>query len=157
MIANGHSYPQMDKVKDNVPYKQPVLLFRNLRNGKFEDVTAVSGLNTPPLHSRRGLAVGDVNNDGKLDVLLLNLGEPPTLLINRTASSNHSAMFRSDRNQEQSRGNWREDQSNDWEPAADGRGAVGIKLSFAKRPEIALWPGAANDDGYGRGFVAQWT
>ena len=94
MIANGHSYPQMDKVKDNVPYKQPVLLFRNLRTGKFEDVTAVSGLNTPPLHSRRGLAVGDVNNDGKLDVLLLNLGEPPTLLINRTASSNHAAMFR---------------------------------------------------------------
>ena len=84
IIANGHSYPQMDKVKDNVPYREPVLLFRNLRNGKFEDVTAASGVNTPPLHSRRGLAIGDVNNDGKLDVLLLNVGEPPTLLINRT-------------------------------------------------------------------------
>jgi hypothetical protein len=52
-----------------------------------------SGLNTPPLHSRRGLAIGDVNNDGKLDVLLLNVGEPPTLLINRTESPNHSATF----------------------------------------------------------------
>jgi hypothetical protein len=94
IIANGHSYPQMDFVKDNVPYREPLQLFRNSRNGKFEDVTTASGLNAPPLHSRRGLAIGDVNNDGKLDVLLLNVGEPPTLLINRTESPNHSATFR---------------------------------------------------------------
>jgi hypothetical protein len=69
-------------------------MFRNSRNGKFENVTAASGLNMPPLHSRRGLAVGDVNNDGKLDVLLLNVGEPPTLLINRTESGNHAVLFK---------------------------------------------------------------
>jgi enediyne biosynthesis protein E4 len=94
MIANGHAYPQMESVKDNVPYREPLLLFRNLGDGKFEDVSTASGVNIPPLHSRRGLAVGDVNNDGKLDVLLLNVGEPPTLLINRTETLNHAAMFR---------------------------------------------------------------
>jgi hypothetical protein len=66
MIANGHVYPQMESVKDGVPCREPLLLFHNTRNGKFEDVTAASGLNTLPLHSRRGLAFGDVNNDGKI-------------------------------------------------------------------------------------------
>jgi hypothetical protein len=94
IIANGHAYPQMERVKDGVPYREPLLMFRNSRNGKFENVTAASGLNMPPLHSRRGLAVGDVNNDGKLDVLLLNVGEPPTLLINRTESGNHAVLFK---------------------------------------------------------------
>jgi hypothetical protein len=54
----------------------------------------LSGLDKLPSASRRGLAIGDVNNDGKLDVLLLNIGEPPTLLINRSRNDNHAVMFR---------------------------------------------------------------
>ncbi len=93
-IANGHVYPQMDLVKGGVPYRQPFQLFRNNRDKTFEDVTATSGLADLPPSSRRGAAFGDIDNDGKIDVLILNVGEPPTLLLNRTETTNHSITFR---------------------------------------------------------------
>ncbi|MBI3474364.1 MAG: CRTAC1 family protein [Acidobacteria bacterium] len=93
IVANGHVYPQMDLIEGGAPFREPLLLFRNKRDRTFEDVTALSGLDKLPPASRRGLAVGDVNNDGKLDVVLLNIGEPPTLLINRTSISNHAVLF----------------------------------------------------------------
>jgi hypothetical protein len=93
-VANGHVYPQMDLVKGGVPYRQPLLLFLNNRDKTFRDVTSLSGLASLPVFSRRGAAFGDVNNDGKIDVVMLNVGEPPTLLLNRTQSPNHSVTFR---------------------------------------------------------------
>jgi enediyne biosynthesis protein E4 len=93
IVANGHVYPQMDLVEGGAPFREPLLLFRNRRDRTFQDVTSLAGLDQLPLASRRGLAVGDVNNDGKLDVLLLNVGEPPTLLMNRTQTSHRAVMF----------------------------------------------------------------
>jgi len=93
-VANGHVFPQMDNVKGSAPYRQPVLLFRNNRNRTFDDVTTLAGLDKLPAASRRGVAFGDVNNDGKVDILLLNVGGPPTLLINRTQSDNHAVLFK---------------------------------------------------------------
>jgi hypothetical protein len=92
--ANGHVFPQMDNVKGSAPYRQPVLLFRNNHDRTFEDVTVLAGLDKLRAASRRGAAFGDVNNDGKVDILMLNVGGPPTLLINRTQSENHAVLFR---------------------------------------------------------------
>ena len=93
IVANGHVYPQMDLIEDGAPFREPLLLFRNQRNRTFEDVTGLAGLDRLTPSSRRGLAVGDVNNDGKLDVVLLNIGERPTLLINRTQATGHSVLL----------------------------------------------------------------
>ena len=94
LVANGHVYPQMDLVKGGVPYRQPIQLFRNRRDRTFDDLTTASGLDTLPLESRRGAAFGDLNNDGKIDVLILNVGQPPTLLINRTPTSNNAVLLK---------------------------------------------------------------
>jgi enediyne biosynthesis protein E4 len=91
-VVNGHVYPQVDAIPGGTPYRQPMLLFRNHRDGAFDDVSSVFA-NMPP-QSRRGAAFGDVNNDGNVDVVVLNVGELPSLLLNRTESSNHRVLFK---------------------------------------------------------------
>src|SRR5258706_12959224 len=70
-----------------------MLLHRNLRNGTFEDVSEPTGLADMPLKSRRGAAFGDIANNGNVDVVVLNVGEPPSLLLNTNQSSNHRVLF----------------------------------------------------------------
>jgi hypothetical protein len=91
-IATGHVYPQVDAIPGGTPYRQPMLLFRNHRDGTFEDVSSVLA-NLPP-QSRRGAAFGDINNDGNVDIVVLNVGEPPSLLLNRNRSPNHRVLFK---------------------------------------------------------------
>jgi hypothetical protein len=66
----------------------------NNHDGTFTESAAAAGLGSVPKASRRGAAFGDVNNDGNVDVLLLNVGEPPTLLLNHGVPGNHRVMFR---------------------------------------------------------------
>jgi enediyne biosynthesis protein E4 len=91
-IANGHVYPQVDSIPGGIPYRQPMLLFRNHRDGTFDDVSET--FSSMPPQSRRGAAFGDINNDGNVDIVILNVGEPPSLLINRTQSGNHRVLFK---------------------------------------------------------------
>jgi len=93
-VANGHVYPQVDAIPGGPKYREPMQLFRNSRDGTFEDISAVSGLGQIPLACRRGAAFGDVNNDGNIDMVILNVGEPPTLLINRAQNGNHRVLFK---------------------------------------------------------------
>jgi hypothetical protein len=91
-VANGHVYPQVDTIPGGTPYRQPMLLFRNHRDGTFDDVS--SAFADMPPQSRRGAAFGDINNDGNVDILVLNVGEPPSLLINHNDSPNHRVLFK---------------------------------------------------------------
>jgi len=68
-------------------------MFRNNHDGTFEDISKASGVFEMPLESRRGAAFGDVYNDGNMDILVLNIGQPPSLLINKTRNSNHRVAF----------------------------------------------------------------
>jgi len=93
-VACGHVYPQMDDVKGSAAYAQPMLLHRNLRNGTFEEVSKLAGLADMPLKSRRGAAFGDIANNGNIDIVVLNVGEPPSLLLNTNRIPNHRVLFR---------------------------------------------------------------
>ncbi|HXC00503.1 MAG TPA: CRTAC1 family protein [Terriglobales bacterium] len=92
-VANGHVYPQMDTVKGSAAYAEPMLLHRNLRNGTFEEVSKAAGIADMPLKSRRGAAFGDIANNGNIDIVALNVGESPSLLLNTIKSPNHRVLF----------------------------------------------------------------
>ena len=93
-VACGHVYPQMDNVQASASYAEPMLLHRNLRDGTFEEVSKAGGLADMPLRSRRGAAFGDIANNGNVDIVVLNVGEPPSLLLNTNKIANHRVLFR---------------------------------------------------------------
>ena len=82
MVATGNVYPEVEKYFKEYPYRGPRLVYRNLGNGRFKEITADCGpgANTP--HSSRGCAFGDFDNDGDIDVLVMNMNEAPLLLRN---------------------------------------------------------------------------
>jgi enediyne biosynthesis protein E4 len=93
-VANGHVYPQMDNVSGSAAYAEPMLLHRNNRDGTFDEVSKAAGLADMPLKSRRGAAFGDIENNGNVDVVVLNVGEPPSLLLNTADNGNHRVLFK---------------------------------------------------------------
>jgi enediyne biosynthesis protein E4 len=81
VVGNGHVYPIADQFDWNTSYRQRALLFRNLQ-GKFVEVAGSAGAGLLVPRASRGLATGDLDNDGDIDVVLNNLDEAPTLLRN---------------------------------------------------------------------------
>jgi hypothetical protein len=92
-VNNGHVYPQVDAIPNSPGYKEPMQMFRNNHDGTFEDISKASGVFEMPPESRRGAAFGDVYNDGNMGILVLNIGEAPSLLINKAVGSNHRVAF----------------------------------------------------------------
>ena len=89
LFVNGSVYPEIEQYFKEYNYKNPRILLRNLGKGEFADVSLQCGSGITDRHSSRGCAFGDFDNDGRVDVLVMNMGEPPSLLQNQTANANH--------------------------------------------------------------------
>jgi len=88
-VANGHVYPQVDSVETGQHYAQRKELYRNLGGGKFKEVARDIGGDLLTPKSARGAAFGDFDNDGNIDVLMINLNDRPSLLRNEGVNRNH--------------------------------------------------------------------
>jgi len=92
--ANGHVYPYLINAKLNETWGQPKTLYLNTKNGRFLNVTADSGPDLMRATVSRGVAFGDHDNDGDVDMVVANMNGVPQLLRNDRRDSNHWLMFR---------------------------------------------------------------
>jgi len=95
-VVNGHVYPQVDLIQNGsqMGFRQHFLLHRNLGDGTFEEISKNARLREVPTRSARGAAFGDLNNDGLIDVLVTNVGDVPTVLLNTTENKNQSLTLK---------------------------------------------------------------
>jgi hypothetical protein len=81
-MVTGHVYPEVERTLPQYPNKTPRAVFRNLGDGIFEELIEEAGPGVAAAHCSRGCAFGDFDNDGDIDILIINLNEPPSLLRN---------------------------------------------------------------------------
>jgi hypothetical protein len=92
-IANGHVYPEVEQASPGTHYKQLNSLFHNDGSGKFVDVSSQTGITNQAPHAARGAAFADFDNDGFIDILVANNGDPP-LLLHNSGNANHFVNFK---------------------------------------------------------------
>lgn len=89
LLVNGHVYPEVDIHKLGSAYQQPRVLYRNNGNETFTDISASAGPGITRATSGRGLAVGDLWNDGRLSAVITNMYDRPSLLVNQVRYPHH--------------------------------------------------------------------
>lgn len=89
LYVTGHVYPEVEARLPAYPHQSPRVVFRNRGGMRFDDMSSRSGPGITARHSSRGAAFGDVDNDGDVDVLVLNMNEPPSLLVNESRIAGH--------------------------------------------------------------------
>ncbi len=94
MLVNGHVYPEVDKYHLGSNYQEPRILYRNNGNATFSDVSDAAGHGITTLASSRGLAIGDLWNNGQLSAVISNMNDSPSLLKNQQEYSNHWIAFK---------------------------------------------------------------
>ena len=88
-VVTGSVYPEVEKKVPAYPFRTPRLVFRNLGDGRFEELIEEAGSGISETHASRGCAFADFDNDGDMDVLVMNMNEPPSLLRNDVSSGGH--------------------------------------------------------------------
>jgi hypothetical protein len=94
LVVNGHVYPSVDEHPWGTSWAQQPLLFRNLGTGRFERVAAAPGSGLAGAWPARGLAIADLDGDGRLDAVINNCDTYPTILRNATTAPNHWLTLR---------------------------------------------------------------
>jgi len=94
LLVNGHVYPEVDKNNLGSNYEEPRILYHNLGKGTFADISAGAGPGINARASSRGLAIGDLWNDGRISAVITNLNAAPSLLVNQVRNSNHWIAIR---------------------------------------------------------------
>ncbi|HMJ62020.1 MAG TPA: CRTAC1 family protein [Bryobacteraceae bacterium] len=79
LLVNGHAFPEVENLHIDIHYKDRAILYRNLANGKFRDVSENAGPALAERHSARGAAFGDMDNDGMVEIAVNNQNEAPSL------------------------------------------------------------------------------
>src|SRR5262249_17153566 len=94
LLVNGHVYPEVDRQHLGSNFQEPKILYHNNGNGTFTDISAEAGLGINAATSARGLAIGDLRNDGRLSGVVRNMNAHPALLVNQVKNDNHWIAFR---------------------------------------------------------------
>jgi hypothetical protein len=79
LLVSGHVFPEIDRQGTDIHFRDRAILYHNTGKGTFQDISTDAGGAIVSRHSARGLAVGDIDNDGTLEVLVNNQNEPPSL------------------------------------------------------------------------------
>ena len=162
LMSNGHVYPEVDKSNADLKYAEHKYLYRNLQNGRFEEVTSQGGPGILENAPARGCAFGDYDNDGDIDIAVNCVNAIPQLLrcdstLNRNWIKIKLVGVKSNRTGIGSRVHGDcEDQAGRREAAgANGRAAQRRKLLLAERSAHAFRAGSGDESGYGRDPLAE--
>jgi enediyne biosynthesis protein E4 len=93
ILVNGHVYPEVDSQHLGSNFQEPRILYHNNGDGTFADISVNAGPGITNVSSSRGLAIGDLWNDGKLSAVVSNMNAPPSLLVNQVRAANHWVAF----------------------------------------------------------------